>query len=232
MVGTAAGWDPPRAIGSGFGWDLRTQAIRLGSSHVLATAQVPGELVGATWDVAAIAGNQESVHPDNDLIVSSGQDSLVLEDVEGEAFLERTSAGSMTLRSQITVTLMMGQDEVFSGGITVEVRCPDPQVTTTTTASTTTTVAETTSTTSGPSSTPPGTLPFMGPGPAGAWVGLVSLVLGVGLVAIGRPPRVLSRSVDRRVAVRLIRPGALRSRPCTGLSSRGLLPGARPGHVA
>lgn len=128
-----------------------------GSEHVLASEEVPADLVGSECSVTAVATNQRSVHPGNDLVVSSSGDQVVLEDVEGEAFGERTAEGSLTLGTELTVTLILGPDGRFSAGIDVEVLCPGPETTTTTTTeptvptssttlpeTTTTTVAETT----------------------------------------------------------------------------------------
>jgi hypothetical protein len=125
-----------------------------GSEHVLASEEVPPDLVGSECRVAASAINQESIHPGNDLVISSNGDQLVLEDVEGEAFGERAVEGSLTLGVELTVTLVMGPDGVFSAGMEVEVRCPTPETTTTTEPTmTTTTIDAATTTTTAPETT-------------------------------------------------------------------------------
>ncbi|MGH8911890.1 MAG: hypothetical protein ACRDVD_05205 [Acidimicrobiia bacterium] len=115
-----------------------------GSEHVLASEDVPQDLVGRTCSIRAIAANQESVHPGNDLVISSNGDLLLLEDVEGEAFGESAREGQLTLGNELTVTLILGSDGVFSAGMVVEVRCPAPDTTTTTTKPSSTTTPETT----------------------------------------------------------------------------------------
>lgn len=150
-----------------------------GTEHLLASTTVPSDLVGKLCAVTIHGSNQESVHPGNDLVIASGDDRLVLADVEGEAFGESEQEGSLRLGSTVTVTLVMGSDGVFSAGMTVRVSCPEtsssstslpttttPDDTTTTTdGETTTTQAETsttieaTTTSSGPSSTVPTTPP-------------------------------------------------------------------------
>jgi len=97
-----------------------------GSQHLLKQVSVPSELQGATAAVSATAENQSSVHPGNDLVVASGGTSVVLEDVEREAGVTTNTSGELTLGSNITVTLVMGQDKVFSAGIVVSITCEQP----------------------------------------------------------------------------------------------------------
>lgn len=124
-----------------------------GTQHSLATETVPPDLVGTRCRVSSVSHNQRSVHPGNDLFVISGGGQLVLEDVEGEAFVERTAEGTLTLGNDVRVLLVMGPDGVFSAGIVVEVRCPSAETTTTTEATTTTTSGDTTTTTTGDTTT-------------------------------------------------------------------------------
>jgi hypothetical protein len=65
-----------------------------GTEHLLASVEVPSDLVGTLCAVTLHSSNQQSVHPGNDLVVASGDDSLVLADVEGEAFAESELEGS------------------------------------------------------------------------------------------------------------------------------------------
>lgn len=119
-----------------------------GSRHLLAQVEVPAEEIGRECSSNAVVHNQESVHPGNDLVVVSGGDQLVLADVEGEAGGETTADGTLILGTDITVTLVMGPDGVFSAGMTVNVICP---VETTTTPPTT--VEDSSTTSEEPSST-------------------------------------------------------------------------------
>jgi hypothetical protein len=121
-----------------------------GTEHLLASASVRADLVGVLCVVTVHSSNQKSVHPSNDLVVASGDDSLTIEDVEGEAFAESEQEGTLRLGSEVTVTLVMGPDGVFSAGMTVRISCPETSSTTTSlptsTTLPTTTLPETTST--------------------------------------------------------------------------------------
>jgi uncharacterized repeat protein (TIGR01451 family) len=103
-----------------------------GSITQLATADTPPELIGSSCVAVARAKNQPSVHRGNDLIVTSGDDSIVLSDVEREPDAVTTAEGSLTLGPVVTVSLRMGTDEVFSAGMTVVVgeECTPPTTTT------------------------------------------------------------------------------------------------------
>ena len=86
-------------------------------------------------------------------MVASGDSSVTLEDVERSRGVSTTANATMSLGDDITVTLIMGPDGVFSAGATASVvlDCAPPPTTTTTTTvaptTTTTTVAPTTTTT-------------------------------------------------------------------------------------
>jgi hypothetical protein len=121
---------------------------------VLGAATVPAELVGTSCGVSTRAENNDSVHPGNDVVVSSGTDSVTLVDVEGSSGKVTTASSPLTLGTEVTITLIMGSDGVFSGGAAafVVVDCTPP-TTTTTTSSTSTTTTTTSSTTTTPAST-------------------------------------------------------------------------------
>ncbi len=103
-----------------------------GSQHVLDTVDVPTESQGEVCRVTAVARNQDSEHPDSDLLISSTTDVEIL-DVENTAFGTVFSGGEITLGETITVTLTLGADRVFSAGLDVEIDCPPFNPTTTTT---------------------------------------------------------------------------------------------------
>ena len=112
-----------------------------GSETFLASAEVPDEFIGKVCAVVARSANQGSVHPDNDLVVSSGGSEVVLRDVEGESDGAVVAQGDLELGPQVVVTLVMGPDKVFSAGMTVVVDCSlDPPETSTTPPPETTTV--------------------------------------------------------------------------------------------
>lgn len=118
-----------------------------GELTVLAVVVVDAEFVGASCLVSAQGENNASVHPNNDIIVASGSDFVVLFDVEGVGGGITNAAGALVLGETIVLTLRMGGDLVFSGGLTVTVDCQPGGTTTTAPGSTTSTVAETTTTT-------------------------------------------------------------------------------------
>jgi hypothetical protein len=107
------------------------------SNRVLATEPVPQQFAGQSCSVSGISRNQDSVHPDNDLIVASGASQVILQNVEDEPGETLHAAGTLVLDSEVSVTLHMGPDAVFSAGIDVIIDCA--QVTPTTIAMTTTT---------------------------------------------------------------------------------------------
>ena len=113
-----------------------------GSETFLTSAVVPDEFIGKVCLVVARSANQGSVHPDNDLVVSSGGSEVVLRDVEGESEGAVVAQGDLELGPQVVVTLVMGPDKVFSAGMTVVVDCSldPPETSTTPPAETTTTV--------------------------------------------------------------------------------------------
>jgi len=115
------------------------------SNELLATEPVPTQFAGQSCEVAAISHNQESVHPESDLFVRSGGSEVVLLGVEDEPGGVVEASGQLVLGSEITVTLRLGPDAVFSAGLDVVIDCAG-QATTTTIEATTTTLAATTTT--------------------------------------------------------------------------------------
>lgn len=114
------------------------------STTQLATADVPEGFAGHMCTVFAHAENQTSVHKGNDLVVASGTSQVVLSNVEAEPGQVVEATEQLELGELITVSLIMGPDEVFSAGIDVSVECLEEEPTTSTT--TTTTTAEVAST--------------------------------------------------------------------------------------
>jgi hypothetical protein len=130
-----------------------------GSITTLGTTDTPPDLIGMSCIGVVEATNQLSAHPGNDLIVSSGDDSIVLEDVERESGAVTAADAPLTLGSSVTVSLHMGSDEIFSGGLVFTIGECTPPTTTTTEAPTTTTEPTTTT-------TEPTTTSTKAPGPA------------------------------------------------------------------
>ena len=81
-----------------------------GSHTVLATEPVPEQYLGQSCAVLAETANNESTHPGNDLVVSSGGSSGTLPDVEAESVGTVHASGRVVLGSEVVVTLVMGPD--------------------------------------------------------------------------------------------------------------------------
>ena len=104
-----------------------------GAEVSLNSVAVPTELVGLECSVQSRSENNSSVHPGNDLVVTSGPESVVLSDVEGSAGKVTTATATVTLGDDIAVTLIMGPDGVFSAGAraAIVLECIVPETTTT-----------------------------------------------------------------------------------------------------
>ncbi len=192
---------------------------RNNSVHQLVTLAVEASLVGARCTAFVDTQNQVSVHPDSDILVDSGGTQVVVPDVERESFGVIHGQGVLTLGDTVTVSVRLGTDRRFSGGLTLTIDCdsppaitvpPDVSGTTAVTTSTPTTSATTSTTQVSPSvsgivvtlpSNPQvggtaSTLPFTG-------LGNTSLaVTGAGLVALGALLAMLSRRGDDKSAPR------------------------------
>jgi hypothetical protein len=103
-----------------------------GSVTELESRSVPEEFVGQSCAVIGESQNQDSVHPNNDLLVVSGGSSATLPDVERESGGRIVGSGRVVLGSEIVVSLVMGSDEVFSAGMVIFVDCSPIETTTTT----------------------------------------------------------------------------------------------------
>lgn len=85
-------------------------------------ATVPSaDLVGATCTVRSVHSS-DVTNRGNDLIVSSGNSSTTLTDVEREPGAV-TEGSSITLGPNMTVSLLIGPDEQFAGEIDLELGC-------------------------------------------------------------------------------------------------------------
>lgn len=93
-----------------------------GSSSLRASTPVPAELQGLRCDVRVEGENQWSVHPGNDLVVTTGSETVVAADFEGAAHaVTSVTAGSVVLGSSLDVSVRFGDDGVSSGGVRVVV---------------------------------------------------------------------------------------------------------------
>lgn len=93
----------------------------------LASENVPQDYLGFICTANAVAENQSSVHPGNELIVSSNGTSITMKDVERAPGVTTPATGTLELGSTVDVSLKMGQDAVFSGGMIVRLDCEQPE---------------------------------------------------------------------------------------------------------
>jgi hypothetical protein len=101
-----------------------------GSVHQLASGPVPAADVGCDANVTIASANNESLHPNSDLLVQTGGQTLTLPDVE-KTTAPDTITGPMTLGSSVVVSVRLGADGVYSGAAaTVTWRCLPPPTTT------------------------------------------------------------------------------------------------------
>lgn len=95
----------------------------VGTMEQVASVNVNPDLIGLECSVATQADNQGSVHPGNNLIVTSGENMVVLEDVERAAGAITSATSVLQLADTVTVTLEMGSDEIFSANMTLSITC-------------------------------------------------------------------------------------------------------------
>jgi len=97
-----------------------------GSKHQVSQEKIDPKHLGSTCKVNVTSTNQGSVHPGNNLVIASGSTSVVVKDVEREAYGVIKATGEITLANQITVSVVLGKDRVFSGGMYVNFECTPP----------------------------------------------------------------------------------------------------------
>ncbi len=136
-----------------------------GSLASVGTVAVPADLVGRTCQVIGRTNNQVSVHPGNDLLITTNGQTFVVPDFEDEGFVVHQAGEVETVGATIELAVRFGPDGISSGGFSVSIEC-EPDVTTTsppTTAPTTEPVrpepSATASTTAPPATAPAPTQP-------------------------------------------------------------------------
>jgi hypothetical protein len=158
----------------------------------VASQPIDADLVGAECSGTLTIANNDSVHPNNDLILTSGDDEEVITDVESEPEGTLTLDETLTLGETLTISLRLGPEGVSSGGLTLILTCAQVEETTTTTVADTTTTTE---------AAPVGGVETGAGGTAGAdsTVGLMAAAVGLialaGGVALARTRR---SAADRR----------------------------------
>lgn len=105
--------------------DTVIRSDEVGSRHLLASETVEEDLIGQVCAVAAIAKNQGSVHPGNNIEVASNGTMITLYDVERAPGVDTFANGTLKLGTDIDVTLVMGKDKVFSAGMVVTLDCEE-----------------------------------------------------------------------------------------------------------
>lgn len=72
------------------------------------------------YSVKVVARNQSSEHPGSNIIVSSGESSVTVKDVESKKNETKKGEGSLKVENgTIKVAVELGEDKVFSGGVDV-----------------------------------------------------------------------------------------------------------------
>lgn len=115
-----------------------------GSEHFVGSIDIPDEFIGQICDVTILGANNESVHPNSNIILRGGTTEAIFEDVESSPGKAISGSARVTIvASQIDVFVQLGPDGVFSGAATAvtAVCIPGPPPETTTIVTTTTTVA-------------------------------------------------------------------------------------------
>lgn len=96
-----------------------------GSTSQLAEIAVDADRVGASCTLRVHAENQFSVHPGNDLLITTGGNQSVIADVEAEPDADRDLSASIVLGPELLVELRFGPHQVSSMGFDLSVECPD-----------------------------------------------------------------------------------------------------------
>ena len=96
----------------------------------LVTAPVGADEVGMVCLITAISDNNPSTHPNSDLIIDTNGDSFEIRDVEAAPELkkEESSVEGVVLGENVTVSVRLGGDGVFSGGVILTSDCVPAEV--------------------------------------------------------------------------------------------------------
>lgn len=109
----------------------RTASGAPGTTVLLDQVSVEPGLVGRLCDASYEGDNNGSVHPDTDLIITSGSTTVVLDDVEASPGRITNSVGALTLGPTVQVSVRLGADGFASLGALLTIACPTPATTTT-----------------------------------------------------------------------------------------------------
>jgi hypothetical protein len=129
------------------------------STVTVATEEVEPWLQGESCAIRIEVANNQSVHEDNAVILSSGADVVTVPDVESKAGIVTIDEGELVLGETVVAAMRLGPDGVSSGGITVDFICSEQPPTTTIATTTSTTPVATSTTTEAPDVTLPPSQP-------------------------------------------------------------------------
>ncbi|MFT7601021.1 MAG: hypothetical protein ACI8TP_003971 [Acidimicrobiales bacterium] len=102
-----------------------------GESVLVAAVDVPSTFVGLTCQITGETDNQESVHINNDLLIVTGGQTIVIPNFEDEGFVVHNGSSIEAISETIEVFVRFGPDGVSSGGFKVDVNCDIEQPPTT-----------------------------------------------------------------------------------------------------
>lgn len=133
-----------------------------GDEILVASADVPADLVGLQCEMVGETSNQDSVHEGNDLLIRLGDQVRVIENFEDERDIRYEFRQIEEMPARVDVLVRLGPDGVSSGGFLISIECElePPTTTSTTTIEPPATTSEPPATTSEPPATtsePPAT---------------------------------------------------------------------------
>ena len=94
-----------------------------GEIRLLGEVTVAPELVGATCTGRAETANQDSVHPNNDMIITTGTTQAEIPDFESAPFKVTPLTGTVVLGPTVRFEVRLGPTFVSSGGVVVTLDC-------------------------------------------------------------------------------------------------------------
>jgi hypothetical protein len=116
------------------------------STVTVATEEVEPWLQGESCAIRIEVSNNPSVHEDNELVLTSGDDVVTVPDVESTPGIVTIGEGELVLGETVVAAMRLGPDGISSGGISVDFVCSQEPPTTTIAPTTTSTTASTTTT--------------------------------------------------------------------------------------
>ena len=108
-----------------------------GSIVEVASQEVEPFLQGTSCAIRVEVTNNPSVHPDSDLLISSGDDTVTLSDFESSPGVFSFAEGELVFGEVVTASVRLGPDGVTSGAISVLFPCDQEPPTTTASPGTT-----------------------------------------------------------------------------------------------